>query len=259
MRGLAVLVLVVVLSAAGEAGAARPVTVFLERHGKVVSDRVTIPAYGGGEQRWRQLVRCVADHFAPFQVEVTDRRPRGEAITAVIGGWASQLGLSNATTNGVGPYRGSVIRNATVFVFAKVGTGERDVENLCAVTAHEVAHAMGLDHTYRCGDLMSYFGDRCGRRRFLDVESYCGEDEARMCGDGEPTQSSYRKLGELVGFRAVEDEEEPEDDEEDEGDVEDEIEDEDAGEVDDEVDVSPPHGSCGRVQYRVIYRVVRRR
>lgn len=249
MRGWLALVAVSVgLFAVKTAEAARPVTVYLERHGKVVTDRVTIPAYGGGDRRWNQIVACVANHFAPFQVEVTDRRPRGEAITAVIGGWASQLGLPNATTNGVGPYRASVIRNATVFVFAKVGTGERDVANLCAVTAHEVAHAMGLDHTYKCGDLMSYFLDRCGTRRFLDAEAHCGEHEARACGDGESTQNSYRKLGELVGFRAPPD-------------PEPELEHEEVDE-EDEPDEEPAHGDCGaRVQYRVIYRyrVVRRR
>ena len=192
-----------------------PVTVFLDRGGRTVSEDVRIPRFGGGDRAWAGIVGCVQDHFAPFQVEVVDRKPaRGKYITAVIGGRASQLGLDDRWTNGVGPYTGRVIPNAIVFIFSKVGTGERDVENLCAVTAHEVAHAMGLDHSFKCGDIMSYWLDRCGERRFMDADAPCGEDEARKCSAGRATQNSYRRLGELVGFRAGAEPpaEEPEDD-----------------------------------------------
>jgi hypothetical protein len=133
----------------------------------------------------------------------------------VIGGRASQLGLDDRWTNGVGPHSGRVIPNAIVFIFSKVGTGERDVNNLCAVTAHEVAHALGLDHSFKCGDIMSYWLDRCGKRRFMDVDAACGEEEERDCANGDETQNSYRRLGQLVGFRTQpepEPEDEPEDD-----------------------------------------------
>lgn len=180
-----------------------PVTVFLDRGGRAVSEDVRIPRFGGGDRAWAGIVGCVQEQFAPFQVEVVDRKPaRGKFITAVIGGRASQLGLDDRWTNGVGPYTGRVIPNAVVFIFSKVGTGERDVSNLCAVTAHEVAHAMGLDHSFKCGDIMSYWLDRCGKRRFMDVDAPCGEDEERKCSAGGATQNSYRRLGELVGFRA---------------------------------------------------------
>jgi hypothetical protein len=189
--------------------APRPVTVYLERNGRVVSDDVRIPRFGGGDRAWNAIVSCVRDHYAPFQVDIVDEKPaRGDFITAVLGGRASQLGLDDSWTNGVGPHSGRVIPNALVFIFTKVGTGERDVGNLCAVTAHEVAHAIGLDHSYKCGDIMSYWLDRCGTREFLDADAPCGEDEPRKCAGGARTQNSYRRLGELVGFRE-EDYEEP--------------------------------------------------
>jgi len=189
-------------STAHAAPRSRPVTVFLDRDGRVVSDDVRIPRFGGGDRAWAGIVACVREHYAPFQVDVVDQKPaRGEFITAVVGGRASQLGLDDRWTNGVGPHTGRVIPNAVVFIFSKVGTGERDVNNLCAVTAHEVAHALGLDHSFKCGDIMSYWLDRCGKRRFMDVDAPCGEDEARACADGKRTQNSYRRLGALVGFR----------------------------------------------------------
>lgn len=195
-----------VVTAAGTSEAApRGVTVFLDRDGRTIDhdgDQIVIPAFGGGDRAWNGIAACVAKHFSPFQVEVVTRRPaRGDFITAVIGGHASQLGLDDGSTNGVGPYNGRVIPNAIVHIFSKVGTGERDVQNLCAVTVHEVSHSLGLDHTYKCGDVMSYFLDRCGTRRIMDVEAPCGESRTRRCANGERTQNSYRKLGAMVGFR----------------------------------------------------------
>ncbi len=208
-----VLIASVLLVSAGSASAASgPVVVFLERNGqRVETDEgdITIPKFGGGDRVWKGIVGCVADHFAPFQVEVVDRKPgRGEFITAVVGGRASQFGLDDENTNGVGPYDGSVLRTAQVYVFSKT-SGERDVANLCAVTAHEVAHALGLDHSTTCGDIMSYHLDACGPRRFLDVDDPCGEDAERMCANGDETQSSYGRLAALVGLKETfEDEDE---------------------------------------------------
>jgi hypothetical protein len=189
--------------------------VFLERDGRVFDqggETIEIPRFGGGDRAWDGIVACVEQHFAPFQIDVVTRRPvRGDFITAVVGGRASQLGLDDRTTNGVGPYApGRVLRNAVVHVFSQVGTGERDIANLCAVTVHEVAHAMGLDHSYKCGDIMSYFLDRCGPRRLLDVEAPCGESRPRSCGDGTRSQNSYRKLAAAVGLRNPGPEPEPE-------------------------------------------------
>jgi hypothetical protein len=198
-RGVGV---VMVLVASVARAHAAPVTVFLDRHGQVRDDGVEIPRFGGGDRTWNAVVACVREHYAPFAVDIVDEQPaRGHYITAVIGGRASQLGLDDDSTNGVGEYNGGVQRDAVVYVFSRVGTGERDVDNLCAVTAHEVGHALGLDHEYYCGDIMSYFLDRCGKRRFIDADARCGEGARRDCSNGEATQNSYRRLGELVGFR----------------------------------------------------------
>lgn len=203
--------LVVLASVAAAAPAAAfaaptPVTVYLERNGQTVTarsgDEVAIPRFGGGDRAWTQLVACVKDRFSPFQVTITDRAPgRGDHITALVGGKASMLGLSDRTTNGIGPYSGEVIPNATVHIFSQVGTGERDIDNLCAVTSHEIGHSLGLDHSHLCGDVMSYYNDECGTQQFLDADAPCGETADRDCSNGDATQNSYRRLVSLVGLR----------------------------------------------------------
>lgn len=201
----AVFLSVVLVSLAGPAAAAaRPVTVVMERGGRVLSDDVTIPRFGGGDQTWRGVVACVRDQFAPFQVDLVEAAPaRGAYITVLVGGRASSLGYDDQVTSGVAPYTGDVIANAVVHVFSQGGRGERDVASLCAVAAHEIGHALGLDHSTTCGDLMSYHHDRCGAPAFLDVEAPCGTDRPRTCSNGDATQSSYRRLGHLVGFKTV--------------------------------------------------------
>jgi len=185
--------------------ASADVTVFMNRHGHVDDDNgAEIPAFGGGDRVWSATVACVKDTFAQFRVTVVDQRPAsGSYITAVVGGRASLVGGDDASMNGVAPYSGRVIGDAVVYVFSQVGTGERDVANLCAVTAHEVGHAMGLDHTYLCGDVMSYFHDRCGKQTFVDRDAACGEYGKRACANGATAQNSFRLLGQLVGFRGT--------------------------------------------------------
>ena len=64
----------------------------------------------------------------------------------------------------------------------------------------EIAHAYGLDHAHHCADLMTYLPP-CGVRRFVDKPLRCGELADRDCGNGQPTQSSYLQLLELLGPR----------------------------------------------------------
>ena len=135
VAGMRMVVVLAALVLAPAVARADNITVFMDRGGMLDEGglRVKVPGYRGDKVTWQTVVRCVQRQFAPFAIDVVDAKPAGEHIRVVVGGKASMLGRDDATTNGFGrhdPRR--ILRDATVHVFSELGTGERDVENLCA-------------------------------------------------------------------------------------------------------------------------------
>ncbi len=194
-----------------------PLPIFLNRHGGVYRagdddsarnrssvlssvgrSQATIGAYGGGDARWNQIVSCVGDQFARFNVTITDVEPAsGPYVEAVFGGNGSELGMDN--TGGVAPIDPttcSVIHDAVVFIFTQALGGSAQVA--CEVAAQEIAHAFSLDHEFLCEDPMTYL-DGCGSKTFQDVAAQCGEYSARDCICGRPSQNSVAVLTAKIG------------------------------------------------------------
>lgn len=192
-----------------------PVTVVMQRHGGTIvageddsrlarssslANRgigsVDLTGFRGNDKQWVQLMQCVRDRYAAYNVDIVDAPPaKGDYVVAMIGDQSSKLDLPK-TVGGLAPHNGSVISDAVVFVFQPRGA---KVDDLCQTTAHEIGHALGLDHTRLCSDVMSY--ESCGAKRFRDESARCGEWEDRDCDDGASHQSSDAVLARAVGYR----------------------------------------------------------
>jgi hypothetical protein len=160
--------------------------------------RLSVPAFAGGAKKWNRIMACVADKYRDFSITFTDKQPSsGDYNMIVVGGTAGMLGMSDAVA-GIAPSDGTVLHNAVGFAFSQ---GNEDVESLCNTVVHETGHTLGLDHSMRCEDPMSYQSG-CGEKYFAASEEHCGEYDARACSDGSATQNSYNKLARFLGLRA---------------------------------------------------------
>lgn len=157
----------------------------------------SVPRYRASNATWRRLVGCVQDKFAGYDVRITDERPVDEDYILVkVGGKPADIGMAGVKLGGIAPFNGRAIPNSMVFVFDQ--RGRFRTKNNCQTAAHEIGHVYGLDHTYQCGDLMSY-RQGCGKKRFVNEAMPCGEHETRACESKKGTQNSARRLEALLG------------------------------------------------------------
>jgi hypothetical protein len=177
---------------AGWDDARRNISALVRRRGRTLR----FPGWGASQASWNRVVTCVRKGLSAFDVEVVTRRPStGNYIMAMVSGSARSMGFRGIS--GVAPYNGKVLRNGVVYVFAR--TMRYRTRAVCETALHEVGHALGLDHSTDCKDIMSYRS--CGPKTFMNRARTCGESRSRRCGNGARTQSSYAHLARVVGLR----------------------------------------------------------
>ncbi len=160
-----------------------------------VGGAIDIPSYPFGAASWANVLACVRDHFAPFDIHVTDEDP-GDAphMETVVGGSSWDMNVGGLL--GIAATPCEPVPNLVQFVFPEdmAGLGEGEI---CDTAAQETAHAFGLDHETLCQDVLSY--GRCGPKSFVDSNASCGEYGARGCLCGGSSQNSYRHLLDWIG------------------------------------------------------------
>ncbi|HEX3766206.1 MAG TPA: hypothetical protein VHW23_46250 [Kofleriaceae bacterium] len=173
----------------------------------------------GADATWAQVVTCMKEVYAPYNITVTDvQPPAGTGYNeAIIAGSPDQLGQPQNVL-GVAPLASdcSAIDNVISFSFANehAGTGMDLVYNICWTAAQESAHAYGLDHEFTftsgnvandhsaCNDPMTYRTDCGGEKFFRNQTANCGETANRACHCG-ATQNSHAKVLSVFGASPV--------------------------------------------------------
>jgi len=162
----------------------------------LVDNTVNYPAWSVSASGWNQVMSCMTDIFAPFNITITDVRPSsGDFIMSMIGGYPQNVGFQQGV-GGVSPFSCGIIDRSVVFTFAEVYGS--DYRGICETAAQEAAHSFGLDHEYLCADPMTYLYG-CGNKTFQNTNAQCGEYSARACQCGGSTQNSVEMLSAASG------------------------------------------------------------
>ncbi len=169
----------------------------------IVNSAVNIPAYTGTAAQWNQIVACVRQTYAPFNVQiVTDRPPAGTNYhMAIVAGRAVNAGQQNGVL-GVSPFSCGYISNAISFTFANEAPSS--ILDLCWTVAQETAHSWGLDHKYDNRDPMTYLQSGPAQKAFQNAAGSCGEYNARQCSctyaqTGSQQMNSYALIMAVFG------------------------------------------------------------
>ena len=172
----------------------------------------TLPAFSQSATTWNNVMSCMRETFAQFDIEITDVDPGTAPHNEIMfGGTPTVLGMS-AGIGGVSPGTCGTISSTVVFVFDIWGS---NVEDICSTAAQEVAHSWSLDHVTDRTDPMTYFSNGGARRHFKNAAVTCGSDcvngsingvecggsnnQTRSCFCGGTTQNSVEEIGLLFG------------------------------------------------------------
>ena len=169
----------------------------------------TVGEFAHSEAEWQELVSCVRDVYAPYNIMVTDVDPvTAVHHEAVVAGVAEDIGWMNNMALGVGTVAAdcSPYDNGISFAFANL---HADMEDLCWTVAQETGHTYGLDHVLdttasgaglsACTDPMTYSFFWCGRKFFRNKDYPCGESSQRPCRCG-GSQNSHNQLTSVFGL-----------------------------------------------------------
>lgn len=152
----------------------------------------TVTAFAYSDSVWNQVVECVKQTYAPFNVQIVTERPAsGDYHMGIVAGRPQDIGMQSGV-GGVSPFSCGYISNAISFSFSNIYGG--NVDDICWTVAQETAHSWGLDHKFDNRDPMTYLSSGPSRKMFQNEAGPCGEFSARQCQCGGSSMNSYAMI-----------------------------------------------------------------
>jgi uncharacterized protein (TIGR03382 family) len=167
---------------------------------RLVDRSTTLAPFNAGTTTWNEVVECVREVFAPFDINIVTTDPGNvEHMEAMIAGDPRDADYqcdANGCIGGIAPFGCGYISNAISFAFANIYDG--DVNEICSTAAQEIAHTWSLDHEMEPSDPMTYLS-YSGRRYFQNRAVNCGEYSPASCYCGGSQQNSYQEVLSVFG------------------------------------------------------------
>jgi hypothetical protein len=152
----------------------------------------TVQAFAYSDTVWNQVVQCVRETYAPFNVQIVTDRPTTPGYhMAIVAGRPQDVQMQSGV-GGVSPFTCGYISGGISFSFANIYGP--DVDEICWTVAQETAHSWGLDHKYDNKDPMTYLQSGPTRKAFQNMAGPCGEFQSRGCQCGGSTMNSYQAI-----------------------------------------------------------------
>ncbi len=165
-----------------------------------ISDGTSVMSpYMHGQAHWDEVIACVRETFAPFDINVvTDdpgQVPHYEVMTA---GTSAQLSTGIMGAGGIAPFISCNAQRDSVLVFVFANQTD-SINYLCAAIVHEAGHAYGLSHSLDARDPMTYM-ELGGLKRWQNADQTCGTTTPENCRCFPSRQNSFRYLTQTFGL-----------------------------------------------------------
>jgi MYXO-CTERM domain-containing protein len=161
---------------------------------------VTMQPYMHGEAHFTEVIDCLKDTFAPFDIQVVteDPGPSVAHFEVMAAGTSAQLNPDIMGAGGIAPFISCNAQrnNLLAFVFANQTAG---IPYLCGAIAHEAGHVWGLSHSMDPLDPMTYM-DLGSLKVWQNNDQVCGTDAPQNCRCFPDTQNSFRYLRDTFGL-----------------------------------------------------------
>jgi hypothetical protein len=159
-----------------------------------------VPEFAYGDALWDEIVACVQETYAPYDVTVTDVDPGTTTPhhEAVVGGYADAIGHDPNFVGGIGPLYSDCSLHDNTVSFTFSNSFPADASTICAVIAQETGHGFGIEHSLNCADPMTYL-PACGLQYFRNEIMPCGEYEVRPCSCGGGQQNVHSEMYAVFG------------------------------------------------------------